>query len=227
MNISPLYPNEVKGNPGSGKFFFRSFVGYISPPSCINIDLLSTLEKEKELLKGLADNEKGAIESIYREHYGLIQNLVVNNNGSEDDARDIFQEALMVLYEKSKSDSFELNCQIRTYLYSVCRRLWLKKLQQARRFETPVESLEEVIPVEEDMEKHEKLNHQYVVMRTAMGKIGEPCKSLLEAFYVHHKNMIEIAAFFGYTNADNAKNQKYKCLMRLKKLFFAQYKNAN
>ena len=39
--------------------------------------------------------------------------------------------------------------------------------------------------------------------------------------------MIEIASFFGYTNADNAKNQKYKCLMRLKKLFFAQYKNGN
>jgi RNA polymerase sigma factor (sigma-70 family) len=188
---------------------------------------LSTLEKEREILKGLADNEKGAIEAIYREHYSLIQHLVVNNNGTEDDARDIFQEALMVLYEKSKTDSFELNCQIRTYLYSVCRRLWLKKLQQSRRFETPVENLEEVVPVEEDLESHEKLNNQYVIMRAAMGKIGEPCKSLLEAFYVHHKNMIEIAAFFGYTNADNAKNQKYKCLMRLKKLFFAQYKNGN
>ena len=64
--------------------------------------------------------------------------------------------------------------------------------------------------VEEDLETHEKLNNQYLVMRAAMGKIGEPCKSLLEAFYVHHKNMLEIAAFFGYTNADNAKNQKYK-----------------
>jgi len=186
-----------------------------------------TREKEQELLKGLADNEKAAIEAIYKGNYGLIQQFVINNSGSEDDARDIFQEALMVLYEKARSGTFELNCQIRTYLYSVCRRLWLKKLQQNRRFETPVESLEDIVPVEEDLETHEKQNHQYVVMRTAMGKIGEPCKSLLEAFYVHHKNMIEIAAFFGYTNADNAKNQKYKCLMRLKKLFFAQYKNGN
>jgi len=39
--------------------------------------------------------------------------------------------------------------------------------------------------------------------------------------------MQEIALSFGYTNADNAKNQKYKCLMRLKKIFFAQYKNGN
>jgi len=46
---------------------------------------------------------------------------------------------------------------------------------------------------------------------------------LLEAYYINRKGMTEISAEFGYTNADNAKNQKYKCLMRLKKLFFTQY----
>jgi DNA-directed RNA polymerase specialized sigma24 family protein len=103
--------------------------------------------------------------------------------------------------------------------------LWLKKLQHARRIETQIENFDNVVTVEEDLEDHEKLTQQYLIMRTAMGKIGEPCKSLIEAFYVHHKNMQEIAGFFGYTKADNAKNQKYKCLVRLKKLFFAQYKN--
>jgi hypothetical protein len=102
----------------------------------------------------------------------------------------------------------------------------LKKLQHNRRIESQVENFDRIVPVEEDIEEHEKLNGQYLIMRTAMGKIGEPCKSLIEAFYVHRKNMQEIAGYFGYTNADNAKNQKYKCLVRLKKLFFAQYKNA-
>jgi hypothetical protein len=87
--------------------------------------------------------------------------------------------------------------------------------------------LEETVSVEDDIEAHDKLNAQYGIMKAAMGKIGEPCKSLLEAFYVHQKSMTEISSFFGYTNADNAKTQKYKCLMRLKKLFFAQYKNGN
>jgi len=182
-------------------------------------------EQELEVFRAIGNNEKAAIEAVYRENYSLIQHFVISNNGTEDDARDIFQEAMMVLYEKSKLPDFELTCQIRTYLYSVCRRLWLKKLQQSRRIESQVELFEKVIPVEEDLEDHDKLNHQYQIMRTAMGKIGEPCKSLIEAFYVHRKNMNEIAGFFGYTNADNAKNQKYKCLVRLKKLFFAQYKN--
>jgi hypothetical protein len=60
-----------------------------------------------------------------------------------------------------------------------------------------------------------------------MNGLGEPCKSLLEAFYIQKRSMQEIATGFGYTNAENAKNQKYKCLMRLKKLFFSQYKNES
>ena len=181
--------------------------------------------QEQEILRGIGRNDKHAIESVYKENYGLIQHFVISNNGTEDDARDIFQEAMMVLYEKSRTEDFELTCQIKTYLYSVCRRLWLKKLQYARRMESQVENFDNLVQVEEDVELHEKLSLQYQTMRTAMGKIGEPCKSLIEAFYVHRKNMHEIAGFFGYTNADNAKNQKYKCLVRLKKLFFAQYKN--
>jgi hypothetical protein len=64
-------------------------------------------------------------------------------------------------------------------------------------------------------------------MEKSMNNLGEPCKSLLEAYYLQKRNMTEIAGSFGYTNADNAKNQKYKCLVRLKKLFFAQHKNQD
>nr|WP_287424222.1 hypothetical protein [Candidatus Brachybacter algidus] len=64
-------------------------------------------------------------------------------------------------------------------------------------------------------------------MEKALINLGEPCKSLLEAYYLQKQNMQVIAANFGYTNADNAKNQKYKCLMRLKKIFFTDYKNGN
>lgn len=216
---------KVKQSNPDFESFFLLFCGLPSLLQGINACKVAISEQELAIFRAIGKNEKRAIESVYSENYGLIQHFVIANNGSEDDARDVFQEAMIVLYEKSRSPEFELTCQIRTYLYSVCRRLWLKKLQQARRMETPVEGLEKLIPVEEDLEDHDKLNAQYLTMRTAMGKIGEPCKSLIEAFYVHRKNMHEIASFFGYTNADNAKNQKYKCLMRLKKLFFAQYKN--
>lgn len=95
-----------------------------------------------------------------------------------------------------------------------------------QRFTRQPEDLEQTVPVEEEIEMHEKRQSDFSMMETAMSKIGEPCKSLLEAYYIQKKQMQQIAADFGYTNADNAKTQKYKCLVRLKKLFFAQYKNG-
>lgn len=181
---------------------------------------------EKVLLQGLARNDKKAVETIYRENYTTIQSLIINNNGSADDAKDIFQEAMIVLYEKARSGSFELNCQIKTYLYSVARRLWLKRLQQASRYSGDIGHAEAVVPVEDDIEEHTRRDQEFEMMNNAIGSLGEPCKSLLEAFYLQKKNMQEIAADFGYTNAENAKTQKYKCLIRLKKIFFTHYKNG-
>jgi len=181
---------------------------------------------EKILLQGLARNDKKAVETIYRDNYGMVQALIINNNGSTDDARDVFQEAMIVLYEKARSGTFELHCQIKTYMYSVSRRLWLKKLQQTKRFTTDFGNPDSVVPVEDDLEDHLKRDQEFGMMEKAILGLGEPCKSLLEAFYIEKKNMQEIAMDFGYTNAENAKTQKYKCLMRLKKIFFSHYKNG-
>jgi len=187
---------------------------------------VSNLDKEKQLLEGLASKDGSVIEAIYRDNYPMIQAFILNNNGNSDEARDIFQEAMIVMYEKAVSGTFELNCLFKTYIYSVCRRLWLKRLQQLQRYVNLVENVEETVVVDEDLEIHDKHNANFAIMENAMNKIGEPCKSLLDAYYIQKKHMQEIAADFGYTNADNAKTQKYKCLVRLKKLFFAQYKNG-
>ena len=178
---------------------------------------------EQALLKGLALNDSKAIETIYKDNFSMVQAFILQNNGSYDDARDIFQEAMIALYEKAQSESFVLTCQIKTYVCSICRRLWLKRLQQLGRYSHQVDSLEETVPVEEDLEIYEKRNAEFAIMDRALNSLGEPCKSLLEGYYLKKMDMQALAAEFGYTNSDNAKNQKYKCLMRLKKLFFSQY----
>jgi RNA polymerase sigma factor (sigma-70 family) len=184
--------------------------------------IVRTETNEQKLLEGLALNDRKAVETIYMRHFNMVQSLILSNNGYPDDARDIFQEAMIILYEKARSGSFELNCQLKTYLYSVCRRLWLKRLSQLQRISPEVGKLEGAVSIEDDLERHEQRNKEFQVMEQCLANLGEPCKSLLEAYYLDTKSMTEIAADFGYTNADNAKNQKYKCLMRLKKLF-SQY----
>ena len=199
-------------------------LGYYFRHLRINKRIVDTLEQEQILLKGLAGSDKNSIELIYRDNFSSIQSFILNNNGSVEDARDIFQEAMIVLYENAGKETFKLNCQIKTYLYSVCRRLWLKRLQQLGKYNYNLENLVDIVPVDAEIEDHEKKNDDFNLMENAMSKIGEPCKSLLDAYYLQKKNMQELALEFGYTNADNAKTQKYKCLLRLKKIFFAQYK---
>lgn len=181
---------------------------------------------EKALLQGLASNDRKAIESIYKLYYKMVQALIVANSGTADDAKDIFQEAIVVLYEKATSGAFELSCQLKTYLYSVSRRLWLRRLQHQNRYLLS-DTETDYVAVEEDADEHKRRDLEFELMEKAINSIGEPCKSLLEAFYIRKRGMQEIAAAFGYTNADNAKNQKYKCLVRLKKIFFTQYKTEN
>lgn len=181
-------------------------------------------DDERAILEGLAAHDKSTIEKIYREHYAVIQAYIIKNNGYHDDARDVFQEAMVVLYQKAQNEHFTLNCQIRTYLYSVCRRIWLKRLQRDARHQPVFEMHEQTVAVDEDMEASERAGLDFDIMEKALRKLGEPCKSLIEAFYILKKSMPEIAETFGYTNADNAKNQKYKCMTRLKKIFFSEYK---
>lgn len=183
------------------------------------------VDYESQLLQGLANNDRKSIETIYKEHYNMVQALILKNNGTPDDAKDIFQEAMIVLYEKVKSESFELNSLLKTFLYSVCRRLWLKRLAQQNRFLIIEDKENDLVSVDDQLEDHERQNMEFSLMEKAINSMGEPCKSLLEAFYMQKRSMQDISVSFGYTNADNAKNQKYKCLTRLKKLFFSQYKS--
>jgi RNA polymerase sigma factor (sigma-70 family) len=182
------------------------------------------IERDRELLLGLSRHDDKALSTIYRENFPAVLRMVLQHKGSEDDAKDLFQEAMIVLYEKVQEGQFDLYSKLKTFLYAVCRHLWLKKLQTgAWQLELPAE-LEEVLPAEEAAQ-HDQKDEQFRIMEQAMGSMGEPCRTILEDYYLRKMSMQDIAEKFGYTNSENAKNQKYKCLMRLKKLFFDHYKS--
>lgn len=178
---------------------------------------------EEEQIRLLQNGDDRILQVIYRQYYQTIVNLVMNNNGSLQEAKDIYQETLIIFYEKVKDENFELNCKLKTYLYSISRNLWLKQLQHKKRFTNSISDSEEYLEI--PWEEASKKEDQYQAMHTALESLGEPCRSILKDFYMHSQSMEEITEKFGYTNADNAKNQKYKCLKRLKKVFFDSYGN--
>lgn len=174
---------------------------------------------DKEVIDGIRNDNREVLAFLYRENFHAIAYYIYSNSGSEQEAKDICQEAVIILYEKLKGDAFELNCSIKTFLYAVCKRLWLKRLHYKSRYVGKLDEYEELFSSSEQAEAEEK-ESDFKRMEASMNKLGEPCRTLLEDYYVNKLTMTAISEKFGYTNADNAKNQKYKCLMRLKKLFF-------
>jgi RNA polymerase sigma factor (sigma-70 family) len=184
----------------------------------------SLYESDNAIIEGIRGDDERALAYLYKLHYPMISHFILNNTGTEDEAKDIYQEGVIVFYEKIRDNKLELTCQIKTYLYSVCRRLWLKRLAEKGKFATSMDDVENYLMLDDDIPLQEENERQYDLMSDAMEKIGEPCRSLLEDYYLHTQNMQDITEKFGYTNTDTAKNQKYKCLQRLKKLFFTAYK---
>lgn len=184
----------------------------------------SLYESDDAIIEGIRMDDERALAYLYKLHYPMISHFILNNSGTDDEAKDIYQEGVIVFYEKIRDNSLELTCQIKTYLYSVCRRLWLKRLAEKGKFAASVDDSENFQLPDEDIQQQEENEKQFEVMSTALESVGEPCRSLLEDYYLRMQNMQDITDKFGYTNTDTAKNQKYKCLQRLKKLFFAAYK---
>jgi RNA polymerase sigma factor (sigma-70 family) len=176
---------------------------------------------DSQFIEGLRLGNNEVLTSLYKKYYNLVLKLVVNNSGNSDSAKDIYQETLIVLFENVKKPDFELNCQLQTYIYSVAKRLWLKQLKKnGNSFLIKEDSEASIADVTEDIDFHQQKENDYVKVSKSLESLGEPCATLIKDFYVQKLSMEVIAEKFGYTNADNAKNQKYKCLQRLKKYFF-------
>lgn len=180
-------------------------------------------EPEADLIESLRNGKSESLKEVYRSYFPVIKTLVLRNNGSEYEAKDVFQESVILLFEKLQQPEFQLTCSIKTFLYAVSRRLWLKKWNEKKikvydtSFEAEPESISGIV------QEFGRQQEDYTRMQNALESLGEPCAALLGDFYMKDLSMAEIAEKYGYTNAENAKNQKYKCLQRLKKLFFKGY----
>jgi len=180
-----------------------------------------TLTDDNDLVEGLRRGDPSLLERLYKTFFPTVTRLVLNNGGDIDDAKDVFQETVLVLYDKVSIGDFNLSSKLKTYIYSVSRNIWLKKLNKKGIFSDIADYVEK-ISTDDDIERKRELDLQFQMMESALLRLGEPCQTIIRDFYMHNLSMQDLCDKFGYTNPENAKTQKYKCLQRLKRLFFAQ-----
>lgn len=165
-----------------------------------------------------AGNHTKPLDKLYQ-HFPTIQKMVVTHGGKEEDAYDIFQDALMVFIEKVKEDSFELTAAIKTYLYSVCKYKLYDKNRKDRSL-TFTEHLPENDEenAEDDLNLLYEMEKKFEVVDKVLANLGQKCVDILRRFYHFRESMDTIAQDLGYANVNTVKTQKYKCLERAKKM---------
>lgn len=185
-----------------------------------------SFKSDEHILHGIKNDRNKALNFIYKGYFPLIKNHVKKNSGTEEDAKDIFQDALVIFYEKVVSGNFVLTSSIKTYIFSVCQKMWLKKLRSIK-INDPMDNHIDELPVHLPVFEIDKkaLKPLKQILNEQMEKLGNPCKSILISYYYTKQSMEQIANKLGYNNSHSARNQKYKCLQRLKSLVMSGTKD--
>ena len=170
------------------------------------------------VIEELKVSPESAYNKLYKGLYPSILKYVVNNNGSEEDAKDVFQETMLLLHKKVADDKLQLTAGLNTYLFAVSKNLWLNKLRERKR-EVRAVSAEIVPPAEEDIINEETRTDLLQRLGRAMRKMTGHCLSLLQALFFRKKGITAIVEEEHYKNAHTARNQKYKCLEQARKEF--------
>ncbi|NMM47998.1 RNA polymerase sigma factor [Marinigracilibium pacificum] len=171
--------------------------------------------KDQEILERISKGDETALDYLYKKYYRMMTRIVLSNSGTEEEAQDIFQDALIVFWQKVASGKLVLTSKISTFLYSICLNLWRKELDRKSRL-----SREEVDnPETMDFEQEERLK----IITECINELGDTCKKILTYFYFDGMSMQNIALNLGLANTDTAKTKKYKCKKRLDELVKSKY----
>jgi RNA polymerase sigma factor (sigma-70 family) len=176
---------------------------------------MSSSMDEKETFERIKRGDEKTLEFLYKKYYRMMTKLVITNSGTEDEARDVYQDALIVFWQKATSGNLVLTSKISTYIYSICQNLWRKELERKKR----LSSEEKDTAVSMDTETLEKEK----IIAQCIEQLGETCKKVLTYYYFEEMSMQDIADKLGFANTDTAKTKKYKCKKKLDDLVKAQY----
>jgi RNA polymerase sigma factor (sigma-70 family) len=145
---------------------------------------------------------------LYQRCFPAVARYVRKMGGNLEQARDVFQEALLAYYEKTRNGELELRSDEHAYLFGIARNVWAKRHKEAARNQA-LDYLTDVREPEEPAPSSKKLLRY-------LEAAGQKCMELLRAFYYDNAGPEEIATHFGFSGIRSATVQKYKCLEKVR-----------
>jgi RNA polymerase sigma factor (sigma-70 family) len=183
---------------------------------------------EAAFLMDLRRGEHHAIKAVYEQAYPICSNLIIYNQGTKEDSKDIFQEALLVFIQKLKEPNFQLTASVKTYIYAIVRNLWLKQLRNQGKkglllvIDEPEDAFQ--LPFDEtDTGVEDKIENElrHKMIEDAIMQISEDCRKVIMSYYFHKMSLKEIAEMLDYTDSF-VKVKKKRCMDALKEKVFKE-----
>ncbi|MVM35369.1 hypothetical protein GO755_35430 [Spirosoma sp. HMF4905] len=170
---------------------------------------------DTQLLNQLRMGNNQGFDMLYRQCYPSIERFVVQNSGNQDEAKDLFQETLLILLTNLEAPDFLLTSSLKTYVFSISKNLWLKQLKKSARW-TSLEDADETCSVVAPTEL-ETPPSAYERVLAILAQLTIRCQALLAAIFFGRKKIANIVEDDGYASVHSAQNQKYKCLQQARK----------
>lgn len=193
-----------------------------------NIEFNSDLE----IIKALQSSAE-PLDTIYTKHKSYCINFMRKMNAvDEETLLDIYQDAIIVLYEKAQNFDFNLTCSIQTYLNSICRNQVLLRIgskNKAINVDISDSEFDEGIVdwFNDDVIIEDNKFKSVISAMNKLKELGGRCHEILKRFWYQNQTMEKIAYEMDYSNADNVKNQKARCQKKLKELAFVEFNYNN
>ncbi|HMQ62533.1 MAG TPA: sigma-70 family RNA polymerase sigma factor [Flavilitoribacter sp.] len=166
-------------------------------------------EADKTLLEGIKSADREQVQRFYDEYMPGIIQFVVSHGGTEDDARDVFQDGVYFLYRKVITDDLILTASLRTYLLAVCRNIWRTRLRDHRELRLQPDEGESAPDGSQDIEQLIFRAGRDRLYREHFNRLGDQCRQILELFFAKVR-LVEIAEKLNLTEK-YIKKRKFTC----------------
>jgi len=174
--------------------------------------------KASEQINAIKANDSQALKSLYQDNFYKVEKYVLNNNGSVEQAQDIYQEAFIAVWRNIQLEKFypENETALAGYLFRIAKNKWLDYLRSSQHKKViPMNQADIELPAEEVTTEAE--NEYIIAVKKNFKELGDNCQQVLTRFYYHKESLKLIAKTFDWTEA-TARNNKYRCLQRLREL---------
>jgi RNA polymerase sigma factor (sigma-70 family) len=159
--------------------------------------------------KPQAKKSTAFFEELYETAFPSVARFVSKMNGSFEDAKDIFQDALVIFYEKTQRPDFRPAISSEAYLLGIAKHLWIRKFNRDHK-NVPLDRFEAQISLDDEI----RINEPKLVR--LLESTGKKCLDLLRAFYYEKMPMRNIAHAFNFRSEHSATVQKYKCIEKIR-----------